>query len=159
MEGQQNESAVSRRQHVVRVCIGVAVIAAVVGVVLIPARSSNDHAPPGQAALTRILVALSHYTAANEGRYPPPDQIAQHLIANGHLSPDALPNTGSPAYFFVTPQNTEFRQAQPLLYTNPGLSKDGSISVGYNDHHVEWLSPIQSRAFLTSVAPRAIPIK
>ena len=165
MEGHRADSAGARRTHLIRVWVGVGLLIAVAAVVLIPARSSNerDPVPPGHAGLSRVLLTLNQYTLVNDGRYPPPDLVAQCLIANGHLSPDefsvASSTSHEPIYFFVTPQRTELREAQPLLYTNPSLTKDRSISVGYNDNHVERFSPIQARAFLTSVAPRSIPIK
>lgn len=163
MQGQRGDSRDSRRTRRIRLWVSIGLLAAAAAAVFIPARSSRDSDPtaPGQAGLRQVLVALNEYTRVNQGRYPPPDQVAQCLVANGHISPDvfsASPSNG-PTFFFVTPQRTEFREAQALLYTNPSLTKDRSISVGYVDNHVEWLSPIQSRAFLTSVAPRAIPIK
>lgn len=113
--------------------------------------------------MSQVLLALNQYTSLNDGRYPPPDQVAECLIANGHISPSTLNVATAPAneasYFFVTPQRTEFRDVQPVVYTNPSLARDGSISVGFSDNSVNRLSPIQARAFLTSVSPRAIPIK
>lgn len=140
--------------------VTVAVVAVAAAWLLWPMESDQQQGDEASAGVHRVLDSLSAYAKEHDGKMPPFDQIVPTLITSGNATDKTFILTGvTPAFYYVPPIPGEKKTRQPVIYTNPTLRKDQSIVVGFADQHVETLSSIQSRAFLSSVSTRAVPLK